>query len=160
MNLYRLFRLASFSHTLTALVWTLLIVIPYPPFNYLLPIIEKGGPGVWLLFGYMVYLAAGPIGFGIVSSILKSIEIDERSKVNERVAKLGFYFSYIGVLCSSILLAIAGSLGGYYMYFAAFSPSRVSEILSSFVLPITFTVVLAVIGYLLVVFSMMFAKHE
>lgn len=158
--LYRLYRIASFSHTLTALIWTLLIVTPYPPFNYLLPIMEKGGPGVWLLFGYIVYLISGPIGFGIISSLLKTIEVDEGSRINEKTAKLGFYLSYIGVLCSSVLLALAGSLGGYYMYFAAVSPLKITETLSSFVLPITFTVVLAVAGYFLIIISMMFAKHE
>ncbi len=158
--LYRLYRLAAFSHTLTALIWTLLIVIPFPPFNYLLPIMEKGGPGVWLLFGYMIYLIAGPVGFGAVSSLLKTIEVDEGAKVNENTAKLGFYLSYIGVLCSSVMLALAGSLGGFYMYFAAVPPLEISQTLSSFVLPITLTVVLAVVGYFLVIISMMFAKHE
>jgi hypothetical protein len=160
LKIYRLFRLASFSHTLTALIWTLLIVIPYPPFNYLLPIIEKGGPGIWFLFGYLIYLIAGPVGFGTVSALIKTIEIDENAHINEVLAKIGFYLSYAGVLLSSILLAVAGALGGYYMYFIAVSPSILSSILSRFIIPITLTTVAAVLGYLMILLSMMLAKHE
>jgi len=90
----------------------LLIVIPYPLFNYLLPIIEKGGPGIWFLFGYLIYIIAGPVGFGTVSALIKTIEIDEKAHINEALAKIGFYLSYAGVLLSSILLALAGALGG------------------------------------------------
>lgn len=111
MTVYRLFRLASFSHTLTALSWTLLIVIPYPLFNYLLPIIKKGGPGIWFLFGYLIYIIAGPVGLGTVSALIKTIEIDEKAHINEALAKIGFYLSYAVVLLSDILLALAGALG-------------------------------------------------
>jgi len=155
-----LFRLASFSHTLTALIWTLLIVIPYPPFNYLLPIIEKGGPGIWFLFGYLIYIIAGPVGFGTVSALIKTIEIDENAHINEALAKIGFYLSYAGVLLSSILLALAGALGGYYMYFVAVSPFILSSTLSQFIIPITLTTVVAVLGYLMILLSMMLTKHE
>ena len=159
MKPFRLFRLGSYFHAITALLWTVIIIIPYPPFNYLLPIIEKGGPGVWLLFGYIAYLIAGPLSFGLISVLLKDIE-DEKRKLNETVIKLGFYLAYLGVLCSSVLLAIAGSLGGYYWYFAAFSPKFISQFLSSFIMPITLTVFLAVVGYLLIVLSMIFSEYE
>ena len=154
-----LFRLGSYLHTITAILWTVIIVIPYPPFNYLLPIIEKGGPGVWFLFGYIAYLIAGPLSFGLISVLLKGLE-EEKQRLNEAAVELGFYLSYSGVLCSSVLLAVAGSLGGYYMYFADYPPKVVSSFLSAFVLPTTLTVFLAVVGYLLIVFSMILSEHE
>jgi hypothetical protein len=89
----------------------LLIVIPYPLFNYLLPIIKKGGPGIWFLFGYLIYIIAGPVGLGTVSALIKTIEIDEKAHINEALAKIGFYLSYAVVLLSDILLALAGALG-------------------------------------------------
>jgi hypothetical protein len=46
------------------------------------------------------------------------------------------------------------------MYFVAVSPSILSSTLSKFITPTTLTTVVAVLGYLMVLLTMMLAKHE
>jgi len=43
--------------------------------------------------------------------LIKTIEIDEKAPINEALAKIGFYLSYVVVMLSEILLALAGALG-------------------------------------------------
>jgi len=46
------------------------------------------------------------------------------------------------------------------MYFLAVSPSILSSTLSKFIIPTTLTTVVAVLGYLMVLLTMILAKHE
>jgi len=73
---------------------------------------------------------------------------------------IGFSFSYIGVLLSSVMLGVAGEIGGYEMYLADYPETRVASLLSSFVYPITFTAFLAVIGIIVIIIALMSSRAQ
>jgi heme/copper-type cytochrome/quinol oxidase subunit 1 len=141
-------------------IWTILLIIPSPPFSYLLVIVERGGPGTWFLVAYFLYLIAGSIGFATISSMLYVMEVYEGRSINRIAMYLGFSFYYVGVLLSSVMLGVAGEMGGYEMYLADYPEIKVASVLSSFVYPITFTAFLAVIGIIMIIIALMSSRAQ
>ncbi|MGC8558537.1 MAG: hypothetical protein ACP5NC_06055 [Nitrososphaeria archaeon] len=148
---YKVFRNAAYINALVSVIWTTLLIIPSPPFSYLLVIVERGGPGTWFLVAYFLYLIAGSVGFATISSMLYIMEIYEKRTINRIAMYLGFSFYYVGVLLSSVMLGVAGEMGGYEMYLVDYPEIKVASMLSSFVYPITFTAFLAVIGIIMII---------
>jgi heme/copper-type cytochrome/quinol oxidase subunit 1 len=157
---YRVFRNAAYINALISVIWTVLLIIPSPPFSYLLVIVERGGPGTWFLVAYFLYLIAGSVGFAGISSMLYIMEVLEKRSMNRIAMYIGFSFSYIGVLLSSVMLGVAGEIGGYEMYLADYPETRVASLLSSFVYPITFTAFLAVIGIIVIIIALMSSRAQ
>jgi len=157
---YQVFRNAAYANAIISIIWTIIMIIPIQPFSYLLVIVERGGPGTWFLVAYFLYIVVGSLGFAAISSLLYAVEITERKKVNRGSMYIGFSFAYAGVVLSSIMLGIAGALGGYAMYFAYYPEQRIVELLSSYVYPITATALLASIGFLLIIISLITAKAQ
>lgn len=157
---YKVFRNAAYINALVSAIWTILLIIPSPPFSYLLVIVERGGPGTWFLVAYFLYLIAGSVGFATISSMLYVMEVYEGRSINRIAMYLGFSFYYVGVLLSSVMLGVAGEIGGYGMYLADYPEIKVASVLSSFIYPITFTAFLAVIGIIMIIIALMSSRAQ
>lgn len=157
---YRIFRNAAYANAIVSVLWTILLIIPFEPFTYLLVVVERGGPGTWFLVAYFLYIIVGSVGFAVISSLLYTIEVQEKRSISEKAMYLGFFLTYTGVLASSIMLGIAGALGGYAMYFADYPEQMIVGLLSSYVYPITATAFLAAIGILIIIITLMLSRAQ
>jgi hypothetical protein len=157
---YKAFRAATYAGLLGALVWTVLLVLPFRPFSYLLPIVEHEGPGTWFLLAYLLFLIVGLAGFGVLSSLLYTIETQENRKPNQSVMLSGYVLLVIGVFASCFLLAFGGALGGYAETVNNETTSAVQSILSVYVLPITTTALMTVLGAALTFVGMASARSS
>ena len=155
---YRRYRGAAYLCTLAALLWTVVIVLPYAPFSYLPPIMVGGGPGIWLILGYVLFIVVGVGGFGAISAFLTTVELHEDRTIDPRIMWPGLILLSIGVVGSCLLLAVAGALGGYSVTFGTSSVKSIDELLTNYVNPITAFVLFAVIGAGLAVLSMIRAR--
>jgi len=155
---YRRFRGAAYVSSLAALVWTLIIVLPFEPFSYLPPVIVGGGPGAWFVLAYVLFLVAGIGGFGIISGFLATEELQEGRTIDDRVMWPGFLLMCVGMIGSCILLGVAGAMGGYAATFQGSSTDAIHDLLSPYVNPITTLVIIAVVGAALAVLSMVRAR--
>ena len=155
---YRRFRAAAYVSTFAALVWTLIIVLPFEPFSYLPPIIVGGGPGIWFVLAYVLFIVAGVGGFGVVSGFLAAMELNEGRTVDDRLMWPALALMCVGVVGSCTLLGVAGAVGGYAATFQGKSTDAIHDLLSPYVNPITTLVIVAVIGAALAVLSLVRAR--
>jgi hypothetical protein len=155
---YRRFRGAAYASTLAALVWTLIIVLPFEPFSYFPPIIAGGGPGVWFVLAYVLFIVTGVGGFGVLSGFLTGEELHEGRTVDDRTMWPAFLFMCVGIAGSCFLLGAVGAVGGYAATFQGSSTNAIHDLLSPYVNPITTLVIIAVIGAALAVLSMVRAR--
>jgi hypothetical protein len=155
---YRRFRAAAFLSTLAALVWTLIIVLPFEPFSYLPPIIVGGGPGIWFVLAYVLFVITGIGGFGTISGILTTVELHEGRTVDGRLMWPALALMCVGIAGSCILLGVAGAVGGYASTIQLSSTDAIKNLLAPYVNPITTLVMIAVIGAALAVLSMVRAR--
>jgi hypothetical protein len=150
---YRRFRGAAFANTVGSLAWTLLIILPFPPFSYLPPIMVGGGPGTWFVVAYLVFLAVGTGGFGAFSGFLFTIEVHENRSINSFVMWPAFVLLGIGFAASCVFLALAGAYGGYASAIENASVTSVENLLAAYVYPITASTFMAVVGASLALYA-------
>jgi len=155
---YRRYRGAAYLSTFAALIWTVIMVLPWAPFSYLPPIVVGGGPGIWLVLGYVLFIVVGIGGFGALSSFLTAVELDENRTIDARTMWPALILLSIGVAGSCLLLAVAGAMGGYAATFETSSAQSIDNILYPYVDPITILTLVAVIGAALAVLSMVRAR--
>lgn len=155
---YGRFRTAAFLSTIAALIWTLIIVLPFEPFSYLPPIIVGGGPGIWFVLAYVLFVVTGIGGFGAISGILTTVELHEGRTVDGRLMWPALVLMCVGTAGSCILLGVAGAVGGYASTFQGSSTGAIHDLLAPYVNPITTLVIIAVIGAALAVLSMVRAR--
>ena len=155
---YRKYRGAAYLCTFAALIWTVVIVLPYPPFSYLPPIIAGGGPGTWLVLAYVLFIVVGIGGFGSLSAFLTTVEIHEGRAIDARTMWPALVLLSVGVTGSCLLLGLAGASGGYAATYGASSANSIDSLLSPYVDPITTLTLVAVIGAGLAVLSMVRAR--
>jgi len=156
---YRRFRGVAYASALVAMVWTSLMVLPFAPFSDVPPIIVGGGPGVWLIIGYLLFLAVGIGGFGAMASFLVAVELHEGRAVDSRImwpAMILLSFGYAG---SCLLLGVAGAVGGYESTFETASAKAIDDLLSPYVYPITALTLIAVVGAALALLAMVRARR-
>lgn len=154
---YRRYRGAAYLSAFAALVWTVVTVLPFEPFSYLPPIIVGGGPGIWFVLAYILFLVVGIGGFGALSAFLTTVELHENRTVDSRTMWPALVLLSIGVVGSCLLLAVAGALGGYEATQNA-TTSHIDSLLSPYVYPITAMVLVTVVGAGLAVLSMVRAR--
>lgn len=152
------YRWVTYLNTLAALVWTALMVLPFAPFSDVPPIIVGGGPGTWLTVAYLMFLAVGIGGFGVLSSLLATMELHEGRLVDSKVMWPASVLLCVGFVGGCILLGTAGAVGGYESTFEGASTAAIHDLLSPYVYPITALTLAAVIGAVLVVLSMARAR--
>jgi hypothetical protein len=155
---YRRYRGAAYLSTFAALVWTVVIVLPFDPFRYLPPIIVSGGPGIWFIIAYVLFIVVGIGGFGALSAFLTTVELHENRTIDQRTMWPALVFLSVGVVGSCLLLAVAGAVGGYASAYENSSATSIDSLLSPYVYPITATVVITVFGAALAVLSMVRAR--
>ena len=155
---YRRYRGAAYLSTLAALVWTVVVVLPFVPFSYLPPIIVGGGPGIWLILGYVLFLVVGIGGFGCLSAFLTTVELAENRTVSPSTMWPALILLSVGVVGSCLLLAIAGATGGYASTYGTSSAQSIHDMLSPYVDPIITLTLIAVAGAALAVLSMVRAR--
>ena len=155
---YRRYRGAAYLSTLAALVWTVVVVLPFNPFRYLPPIIVGGGPGVWFVIAYVLFIVVGVGGFGALSAFLTTVELHEGRTINNWTMWPALLLLSFGVVGSTLLLAVAGAIGGYAATFESSSSTSIDSLLSPYVYPITAMVLITVAGAALAVLSMVRAR--
>ena len=155
---YRRYRGEAYAFALAAIVWTVAMVIPFPPFSDVPPIIVGGGAGVWLLVGYVLFLAVGVGGFGALTSFLVAVELHERRTLNPRLMWPATVLLTVGFVGSCVLLGAAGAIGGYDSTFQSASAHAIDELLSPLVDPISALVFVTAIGAALAVVAMVRAR--
>ncbi len=135
-----------------------MIVLPFQPFSYLPPIIVGGGPGIWFILAYVLFVVVGIGGFGALSAFLTTVEVHERRTVDDRLMYPALVMLAVGVAGSCILLGVAGAVGGYAATYQGSTTGAIHDLLSPYVNPITTLVLIAIIGAALAVLSMVRAR--
>ena len=153
---FEIFRSACYASAFGALIWTVLMVLPFTPFSEIPPIMVGGGPGEWLVVAYLLYLSLGVGAFAWLSSLLHTIEKEEQRGIGPSLMWPGFIMLFFGVTVSCLSLGYAGATGGYAYVNGSTSPLH--QMLSPYVYPITATTVVAVAGAVLVLLAMIRAR--
>jgi hypothetical protein len=155
---YRRYRGAAYLCTFATLVWTVAIVVPYAPFSYIPPIMVAGGPGIWFVLGYLLFVVVGIGGFGALSAFLTTVELHEGRTIDSRMMWPALVLLSVGVAGSCLLLSVAGAVGGYAATSGTSSGASLDSLLSPYVNPITAFVIVTVVGACLAVVSMIRAR--
>jgi hypothetical protein len=155
---YVWYRRASAVNAFVAIAWTTIMVLPFAPFSYALPIMEAGGPGQWLTIGYLLFIAVGIGLFGWLSSSTYIIEAGEGRMLSQSLALPGSILLFLGADLSCMFLAYAGASGGYQSAIAQAPTDSLRQLLSPFVYPISGTVLVAVAGAVLTLLAIIRAR--
>jgi hypothetical protein len=155
---YRRYRGAAYLSAFGIMIWTIVVVLPFHPFSYLPPIIVGGGPGIWLVLGYLLFLVVGVGGFGSLSAFLTTVELHEGRTIDSRLMWPALFLLSVGVTGSCLLLAVAGAVGGYASTFGTSSANSIHDMLIPYVDPITGLALVAVLGAALAVLAMVRAR--
>lgn len=151
------FRAASISAGVGAVLWTLLMVLPFAPFSSIPPILVGGGPGTWLLLGYVLYLVAGFGGLTGMSVLLYLLERREPKRANGGMMGAGLALYYAGTTLASALLGLAGYSGGYAFSIQHLPDPSIETVLLPYVEPVTLAVLVSCAGALIVFLDLAFA---
>jgi hypothetical protein len=147
------FRMAAVTSGVGAVAWTILMIIPAAPFSSAQPILVGGGPGAWLLLGYVLYLVAGFCALAAMSALLPEGSGYGGSTFGSLLgAGLGLY--YAGVTAACVLLGIAGYVGGYASTISRLPVQSVESQLSPYVWPVSFAAFAACAGALFILVSL------
>ena len=155
---YKRFRAAAYVNTIVWIGWTIAIVLPFPPFSYLQPIMAGGGAGTWFAIAYLLLLTVAVVGFATISSLVFVIEAHERRTLNHMVMLIGLVLLYVGMMSGLILLGLAGAVGGYALVIENSTVSSANLLLSPFVNLITAACLIAVVGTAFTVYGLGTAK--
>jgi hypothetical protein len=128
------------------LIWTVAIVIPFPPFSYLQPIVVGGGAGTWFMMAYLLFLTVAVVGFAAIASIVFEVETHERRLVNSGIMLTGLILLYAGATIGFLLLGFAGAIGGYALIIEHSTVDATRDMLLPFVNLITGACLVAVVG--------------
>ncbi len=156
-SLHILLRKIALANAVAASIWTLIIVLPIEPFPLLLRIIVGGGPGVWFIVGYLLFIIVGFCGFEGLSYIYYVAE-KEDNKINNQLALLGLVLTCIGTIATTIMLQLAGAMGGYEYTIMRASTEKIRLLLEPLVNPIRLLVIIASIGIILQSSAVLFAE--
>jgi hypothetical protein len=157
-RLYAWYRILCFVNVFIALAWTVLVILPFTPFSYALPIMEGGGPGQWLTVGYLLFVSVGIGLLGWLSGAIHTIEVGEGRNLSASLALPGLALLFIGVDLSCVTLGYAGAIGGYQSTIGLASTAALKQLLSPFVDPITALVLVAIAGSVLTLLAMIRAR--
>lgn len=143
-----LYRKLSLVNAVVASIWTIILLLRIKPFSYLLPIIADGGPGTWLILGYILYVIVGFCGFLGFSTFFSHLE-REGYVVNDKLTTFGVVALFVGSTSATVLLGLGGALGGYARTVQHLPLHQIQAILEPFVDVITSFTILTVVGVLI-----------
>jgi len=150
--------MAAYVSGAGAIAWTLLIILPMEPFSSIPPIIVGGGPGTWLLVGYLVYLMSGFGGLSALTALLSSHVGGESSASPGWAMGLGFALYCAGMTVACALLGLAGYLGGYAYSIQHLPDPSVQTVLLPYEDPVMMAALVACAGAALLLFSISSAR--
>jgi len=153
----RIYRRLALLNAVVAAAWTLILITRVKPLSYLLPIMAEGGPGTWLILGYILYIIIGFCGFIGFSVLYKQLEVEE-SVINSRLATIGLLTLFVGSTSATILLGVGGAIGGYARTVQHLPTQQIQAKLEPFVDIITAFTVVAVIGVLVNIVTIVKSK--
>ena len=154
----RIYRRLALLNAVVAAAWTLILITRVKPLSYLLPIMAEGGPGTWLILGYILYITIGFCGFIGFSVLYKQLEVEERV-INSRLATIGLLTLFVGSTSATILLGVGGAIGGYARTVQHLPTQQIQAKLEPFVDIITAFTIVAVIGVLVNIVSIVKSKQ-
>jgi hypothetical protein len=154
------FRNAALINALISALWTLIILLPISPFPILQRIIVGGGPGIWFTIGYLLFLTLGFCGFVGFSFLYYVAESVQNRKINNGLAWLHLIATYVGIVGSTMALAVAGVLGGYASIIMHAPTEEIRLILEPFLNPIRILSLFAFIGIVSGLLSLTYSKSE
>ena len=157
---YRRFRNAAYAAVGVAILWTVVIILPFDPFSNLLPIMIGGGAGTWLLLGYVIYLAVGIGGFACLASLLSTVELSEGRIPDLLVMSVGLVALFVGVTASCLLLGVAGAVGGYAQTIQHLPEGNLEAVLTPYANVARVTSAVAVIGGCATILGMATARGQ
>jgi len=155
---YKRFRKGAYVNAVVWLAWTVAILLPFPPFSYLQPIMVGGGAGTWFLVGYLLFPTVSVVGFTSISSLIFTIEIHELRKLCDKTMTAGFILLFAGSLAGCLLLGLAGATAGYAVIIQPSTVNAAENILSAYVNPTTAASLAAVVGAVFIIYAMATAK--
>jgi hypothetical protein len=158
-SLHILLRKIALANAVAASIWTLIIVLPIEPFSLLLRIIVGGGPGIWFIMGYLLFITVGFCGLAGLSYIYYSAE-KEGNKINNQLAVLGLVLTCVGTIATTIMLQLAGAIGGYEYTIMRAPTEKIRLILEPLVNPIRLLVIMTSMGVTLLSTAVLFAKKS
>lgn len=135
-----------------------MILLPFPPFSYLQPIMVEGGAGAWFLIAYVLFVAVAVVGFAAISSLIYIIEAHERRSMNSGIMLTGLILMYAGTVAGLVLLGVAGGIGGYASVVEHSTVDATQNLLSPYVNIITVACSAAVAGAAVTIYEMGTAK--
>lgn len=122
-------------------------------------VIASGGAGTWFTFGYIIYIVVGVIGVAVSALFYYYIEdVLEKQYNASRVAKVlawgHLVLMNIGTTVACGMLMYAGYVSGAAMLPLSvggkgFNQEQAHEILAPFVVPISVTILILILGALL-----------
>lgn len=159
-SLYRKLRKLALINTIIAAIWTLLFILPFDFSQSLLRILVGGGPGIWLIIGYVLFIVIGCLGLiGLSVLVLNLDETVVRSK--NTLLIVGILIFYIGVMGSTLGLGLAGALGGYSTTILHAPIANTEAVLQPFEKPIQVFSAMAIVGVLMLIYIFLVAEsHE
>ncbi|MEM3832229.1 MAG: hypothetical protein QW128_01335 [Thermoprotei archaeon] len=157
--LYKRFTTLAIINSIIAVFWTLLFILPINLSQTLQRILVGGGPGVWLIIGYILFIAIGCLGF--IGLAVITLNINQPTRIMNFLLSIGIVMLYVGTLGSTLGLGIAGSLGGYSSTILHEPTSVTASILEPLVTPIQIFSLIAIIGALILMIGfLMVGIHE
>ena len=154
----RIYRRLALVNAVIAVAWTLILIARIKHLSYLLPIMAEGGPGTWLILGYILFIIIGFCGFIGFSTLYEQLE-EEGRVVDGRLAAIGLLTLFIGATLATMLLGVGSAIGGYARSVQHLPTQQVQAILEPFVDIITAFTILAVLGVLFNVVSIIRSKQ-
>jgi heme/copper-type cytochrome/quinol oxidase subunit 1 len=155
-----LFREASYTAGVGAVIWTLVIILPVQPFASIPPIIAGGGPGTWFVLAYLLYILAGFVGLSVLSSMVYFREVVDSRKLSDGMMSVGLVLFYGGVTITCLLLGIAGYRGGYAITISSLPVTSVEAVLLPYVDSITIGALVACVGALVLFSNVILAPRR
>jgi hypothetical protein len=156
-SLHILLRKIALANAVAASIWTLIIVLPIEPFPLLLRIIVGGGPGIWFIMGYLLFIIVGFCGLAGLSYIYYMAE-KEGNKISNQLSILGLVLTCVGTIATTIMLQLAGAMGGYEYTIMRAPTEKIRLLLEPLVNPIRLLVIMTSIGIILQSSAVLFAK--
>jgi membrane protease YdiL (CAAX protease family) len=154
----RIYRRLALVNAVIAAAWTLILIARIKPLSYLLPIMAEGGPGTWLILGYILFIIIGFCGFIGFSTLYEQLE-EEGRVVDGKLAAIGLLSLFIGATLATMLLGVGGAIGGYARSVQHLPTQQVQAILEPFVDIITAFTIIAVLGVLFNVVTIIRSKQ-
>jgi heme/copper-type cytochrome/quinol oxidase subunit 1 len=145
-----------------AIIVGLTIFLVFSQISYLKPeisrVIAAGGAGTWFTFGYIMYVVVGVIGVAVSALFYYYLEKILSKPYNKRLTKLlawtHLLLMNLGTTSAMGMLMYAGYIGGAAMLpqnvgGKGFNGAQAHEILAPFIEPISFAIMILLLGIIL-----------